>query len=169
MPGFRERPPGGCRLATVRLVPVKSLTDEQAEAYGTFTEVPTRPELERFFFLNEDDRDLFALRRTDAHRLGTAVLICTVRYIGRFLGKDPLAVPWEAVEYLAVQLGIADASTAKRYSERRSTVYEHAEEIRERFGYRDFTDRRWGGSSAGSCMGGRGRTPGVRWHCSTTR
>lgn len=30
-----------------------------------------------------------------------AVQICTVRYVGRFLGEDPLAVPWEAVEYLA--------------------------------------------------------------------
>jgi TnpA family transposase len=73
-------------------VPVEFLTDEQAEAYGTFTEVPTRPELERFFFLDDDDRDLIALRRTDAHRLGMAVQICTVRYIGRFLGDDPLAV-----------------------------------------------------------------------------
>ncbi|MEU0838682.1 hypothetical protein ABZ370_04310 [Streptomyces sp. NPDC005962] len=26
-------------------------TDEQAESYGTFTQEPTRPELERFFFL----------------------------------------------------------------------------------------------------------------------
>ncbi len=88
-------------LATVRFVPVEFLTDEQAEAYGTFTEVPTRPELERFFFLDDDDCDLIALRRTDTHRLGMAVQICTVRYVGRFLGEDPLAVPWEAVEYLA--------------------------------------------------------------------
>lgn len=71
-------------LATVRFVPVEFLTDEQAEAYGAFTDVPTRPELERFFFLDEDDRDLIALRRTDAHRLGVAVQICTVRYVGRF-------------------------------------------------------------------------------------
>ncbi|CAM5551612.1 hypothetical protein SRIMM317S_03073 [Streptomyces rimosus subsp. rimosus] len=47
-------------------VPVEFLTDEQAEAYGTFTEVPTRPEPERFFFLDDDDRDLTALRRSDA-------------------------------------------------------------------------------------------------------
>jgi hypothetical protein len=107
-------------------VPVEFLTDEQAEAYGTFTEVPTRPELERFFFLDDDDRDLIALRRTDAHRLGMAVQICTVRYIGCFLGEDPLAVPWEVVEYLAGQLGIADASCVKRYPERRRTPYEHA-------------------------------------------
>nr|WP_200835330.1 DUF4158 domain-containing protein [Parafrankia sp. Ea1.12] len=120
------------------------LTDERAEAYGTFTEVPTRPELERFFFLDDDDRDRIALRRTDTHRLGMAVQICTVRYVGRFLGEDPLAVPWEAVEYLAGQLGIADASCVKRYPERRSTVYEHAAEIQKRLNYRDFTDRKWG-------------------------
>lgn len=34
-------------------MPVEFLTDEQAEAYGTFTEAPTRTELERFFFLDE--------------------------------------------------------------------------------------------------------------------
>jgi hypothetical protein len=44
-------------------MPVEFLTDEQA-AYGCFTEVPTRPELERFFFLDSDDLDLVALRRT---------------------------------------------------------------------------------------------------------
>ncbi|MEU2669156.1 DUF4158 domain-containing protein [Streptomyces sp. NPDC007164] len=59
-------------------MPVEFLTDEQAEAYGTFTEVPTRPELERFCFLDDDDRDLIALRRTDAHRLGMALQIWCV-------------------------------------------------------------------------------------------
>lgn len=53
-------------------------------------------------------------------------------------------MPWEAVEYLAGQLGIEDASCVKRYPERRSTVYEHAAQIQERFAYRDFTDGRWG-------------------------
>nr|WP_157880739.1 DUF4158 domain-containing protein [Streptomyces sp. Root1310] len=58
--------------------------------------------------------------------------ICTIRYIGRFLGDDPLAVPWEIVEYLAPQLGIEDDSCVKRYPERRRTPYEHAQEIQER-------------------------------------
>nr|WSZ19352.1 DUF4158 domain-containing protein [Streptomyces canus] len=31
---------------------VEFLTDEQAEAYGRFVEEPTRPELERFFYLD---------------------------------------------------------------------------------------------------------------------
>jgi Domain of unknown function (DUF4158) len=73
-----------------------------------------------------------------------AVQIGTVRYIGRFLGDGPLAVPWEVVEYLAGQLGIEDTSCVKRYAERPRTPYEHAREIQERFQYRDFGDRRWG-------------------------
>jgi hypothetical protein len=165
--GVRRYPPSGAsRVATVRFVPVEFLTDEQVEAYGTFTEVPTLPELERFFFLDDDDRDLIALWRTDRHRLGMAVQICTVRYIGRFLGDDPLAVPWEAVVYLAEQLGIEDASCVKRYPERRRTPYEHAEEIQKRFKYRDFADWR---EFRRFLYGGRGRTPRDRWRCSATR
>lgn len=32
--------------------------------------LPSRPELERFFFLDNMDRDLIALRRTPQHQLG---------------------------------------------------------------------------------------------------
>lgn len=37
-------------------MPVEFPTDEQAGAYGKFAEEPTRPELERFFFLDDVDR-----------------------------------------------------------------------------------------------------------------
>lgn len=124
-------------------MPVEFLTDEQAAAYGSFQEVPTRPELERFCFLDDGDRDLIALRRSDGHRLGLALQICTVRYVGLFL-EDPLDVPWPVVEYLAEQLGIADPSCVKAYVERAKTAYEHSWEIRRRFGYHEFEDRQWG-------------------------
>lgn len=124
-------------------MPVEFLTDEQAAAYGSFREMPTRPELERFFFLDDDDRDLIALRRSDGHRLGMALQVCTVRYLGLFL-KDPLDVPWPVVEYLAAQMGITDASCVKRYVERPKTAYEHSWEIRRRFGYHEFEDWAWG-------------------------
>ncbi|MFA7764358.1 Tn3 family transposase [Streptomyces sp. NRRL S-448] len=125
-------------------MPVEFLTDEQADAYGTFKEVPTRPELERFFFLDDDDRDLIALRRADSHRLGIALQLCTVRYVGLFLLEDPLAVPWEVVDYLAEQLDVEDASVIKRYTDRKPTAYEHSWEIRRRYGYREFDDPQWG-------------------------
>ena len=59
-----------------------------------------------------------------------------VRYLGTFLA-DPLDVPTEVINYAAEQLGIADTSYVKRYTERRTTRFEHAEEIRRAFGLRD--------------------------------
>ena len=105
---------------------------------------PTRPELERFFYLDDVDRDLIALRRTPHHQLGFAVQMCTVRYVGRFLVDDPLDVPWPVAEHLAVQLGIEDPSVVKRYTERRQTAYDHAWEIRDAYGYHPFEDHDWG-------------------------
>jgi Domain of unknown function (DUF4158) len=61
------------------------------------------------------------------------------RFIGVFLA-DPLDVPAEVVDYLAGQLEIVDASSVKRYADRQSTQWEHAAEIRQAYGYRDFTD-----------------------------
>lgn len=120
-------------------MPVEFLTDEQAEAYGRFAEEPTRPELERFFFLDDEDRDLIAKRRGDHNRLGFALQMCTVRYIGLFL-EDPLAVPWPVVEHLAEQLEIEDPSCIKEYTERPKTAYEHAWEIRDAYGYHQYED-----------------------------
>ncbi|MGW2594884.1 Tn3 family transposase [Streptomyces sp. NPDC001515] len=124
-------------------MPVEFLTDEQAEAYGKFAEEPTRPELERFFFLDDVDRDLIARRRSAHHQLGFALQMCTVRYIGRFLPDDPLDAPWRVVEHLAVQLGIEDASVVKRYTERPKTAYEHAWEIRDAYEYHEYDDAEW--------------------------
>ncbi|WP_397334554.1 DUF4158 domain-containing protein [Nonomuraea sp. 3-1Str] len=69
-------------------MPVGLLTDEQATAYGTLTEVLMRSELERFFCLDDVDQDLIALRRTKSHQLGFALQLTTVRYIGLFSGRS---------------------------------------------------------------------------------
>ena len=140
--GLRKIVCGAAGVATVRGVLVEFLTDDQAGAYGKFREEPTRPELERFFFLDDVDRDLIALRRTRGHRLGFAVQMCTVRYVGLFL-EDLLAVPWPVVEYLAEQLGIEDPSCVKAYTERSKTAYEHAWEIRDAYGYHAYEDVEW--------------------------
>ncbi|MET7643089.1 hypothetical protein ABZS83_05480 [Streptomyces sp. NPDC005426] len=39
-------------------MPVAFLTDEQAASYGKFNEEPTRPELARFSYLDDEDRKL---------------------------------------------------------------------------------------------------------------
>ncbi len=120
-------------------MPVEFLSDEQVAAYGRFAGSPRRAQLERYFFLDNVDRKLVDRRRGDHNRLGFAVQLGTVRFLGTLL-SDPLDVPPEAVAYVAEQLGIVDPSCFGRYAERLSTQHEHAREIRQEFGYRDFAD-----------------------------
>jgi hypothetical protein len=93
-------------------MPVEFLTDEQVEAYGKFAEVPTRPEMERFFFLDDVERELIGKRRGDHNRLGFALQMRTVRYVGLFL-EDPLDVPRPMIEHLAEELDVEDVSASR--------------------------------------------------------
>ncbi|MEO5680763.1 MAG: DUF4158 domain-containing protein, partial [Acidimicrobiales bacterium] len=120
-------------------VGVEFLSDGQAAAFGRFSGVPTREQLERYFVLDDADRALVGRRRGDQNRLGFSVQLTTVRFLGTFLA-DPLQVPWVVVEFVASQLGVADPSTVKGYGARLPTKHEHGREIREAVGYRDFSE-----------------------------
>jgi hypothetical protein len=71
---------------------VEFLSDEQVASDGSFAGEAVLAELERFFYLDDRDRDLLAKRRSDSRRLGGAVQLGTVCAVGRCL-KYPLAVP----------------------------------------------------------------------------
>ncbi|MFI8659735.1 DUF4158 domain-containing protein [Rhodococcus qingshengii] len=79
------------------------MIDEGYGRFGTYSRV----ELERFFFLDDEDRRLVSVRRRDYNRLGFAVQVVTVRHLGIFL-SDPLDVPPELANYLAEQPDIDD-------------------------------------------------------------
>ena len=66
-----------------------------------------------FLFLDDEDRKLIAKRRGDASRLGFALQLTTVRFLGTF-PDDPLDVPSVVLDELAGQLVIADPSCVKR-------------------------------------------------------
>lgn len=121
-------------------MPVEFLSDEEAAAYGAFSGAPSVAKLDRFFLLDDADRELVRRRRGDTYRLGFAVQLGTVRFLGTFLA-DPLAVPWSVPEYVARHLGITDPSVVKVYGTRASTQWEHTAEIRTAYGYVDFGAR----------------------------
>ena len=120
-------------------MPVEFLTDAQAAAYAAYDGAPSRTELERFFFLDDADRELIEGKRRSHNRLGFAAQLTTARYLGVFL-DDPTDVPAEVVDYLAEQLGIADASALKAYGERENTRLAHVRELRKLLEYTEFAE-----------------------------
>src|SRR5215831_13257297 len=117
-------------------MPVEFLRDEQVAAYGRYVQPPAGAQLERYFFRDDVDRGLVERRRGLHNRLGFAVQLGTVRFLGTFL-SDPTAVPAGVVRYLAQQLRIAKPSCLTRYrtSDQR---WEHTAEIRRVYRYTDF-------------------------------
>jgi hypothetical protein len=115
-------------------VPVSFLTAEQERRYGRYAGEPTADQLARHFHLDDADRELIVAKRWDHMRLGFAVQLGTVRFLGTFLDE-----PHGVAADLARQLDICDVSCLARYAVGRAR-WQHAREIRERHGYREFTD-----------------------------
>lgn len=92
------------------------------------------------FFLDDADKKLIKACRGPHNRLGYALQLTTVRYLGRFLA-DPLdGVPTEVLDCLAEQWGISDASRVKTYAQRESTHREHAGQIQKVHRLREFAE-----------------------------
>ena len=119
-------------------MPVEFLTDAQAATYGGYAAPPSTAELDRCFLLDDKARGLIESKRLPHTRLGYAMQLTTLLFIGRFLA-DPTDVPTEVVDYLAEQLDIADPSCLKDYRVREIPRLEHAGQIRDAYGFVEFT------------------------------
>ena len=118
-------------------MPVEYLSVEQEARYGRFAAEPTPGELEQFFRLDAKALESARAKRRATTRLGWAVQWGTVRMLGTFLTEEPTAIPASVVAFVAGQLG-EDAEHFAGYGARQQTPYEHAWEIRDACGYRDF-------------------------------
>jgi TnpA family transposase len=123
-------------------MPVSFLSARQRENYGRYAGSPTADELTRFFHLTDNDLAQIMACRGAHNRMGFALQLTTVRYLGTFL-DNPLAVPAPVLETLARQLRITDLDGLKAYlaGERR---WDHVASIRAYYGYSDITEPRVG-------------------------
>jgi TnpA family transposase len=119
-------------------MPVEFLSPDQQRRYGCYTEDPSPLQLARYFHFDDRDRQRIARRRMDHTRLGFALQLGTVRFLGTFL-PDPTAVPDAVVTYVAQHLEIPDASCLTHYNTR-DTHWDHTTEIQQAYGYREFQD-----------------------------
>ncbi len=119
-------------------MPVDFLTSEQKASYAQFSGEPNEVQLARYFHLDETDLTFLYQRRGDQNRLGVALQLGCVRFLGAFL-TDLSVVPINAQWFVARQLNITDLTILSTYAQRETTRREHTALIRDQYQYREFT------------------------------
>jgi hypothetical protein len=120
-------------------VPVGFLTDSQTREYGRFSGEPTPDQLARHFHLDDTDRAFVAEHRGDHNRLGVAIQLGSLRFLGTLL-EDPAMAPASAVRFAADQLSITGSAELMAVYAESAGRWRHGSRIRERYGYRAFAD-----------------------------
>jgi hypothetical protein len=119
-------------------MPAEFLTDAQEQAYGHFVGPPSHQQLSRYFHLDAADRELVDARRGAHDKLGFALQLTAVRFLGTFV-SEVTSIPSTVVAHVAAQLGIRDVTCFADDAARSTTAREHTAEIRRVYGYRDFS------------------------------
>jgi len=112
------------------------LTDDQR---ALLTQIPTDlsdRELARYYTLTAEDLQVINRRRRGGNRLGFAVQLCMLRFPGRTITDLP-DIPTRVLALIAQQVGVPPTAFAS-YGQRLPTIYEHLDEIRAVFGYRNY-------------------------------
>lgn len=123
-------------------MPKEFLTDSQRRQYGRYEGEPDEAQLTRYFHLDDTDRTLTENCRGDHNRLGFALQLTTVRFLGTFL-SDPTQVPRNVLKFVALQLANAGVDSLGNYIIRSATRLSHRAEIQSHYGYQDFNTPPW--------------------------
>ena len=115
-------------------MPVRLLTEAERRSLSAFPrEIPTE-DLFSFFALTGPDRAAIPARSAPSNRLGFALALCAVRYLG-FCPEDLASVPEDAAWYVGQQIMVPPEALAG-YPEREQTRTDHLKKIYEHLGYR---------------------------------
>lgn len=122
-------------------MPVNFLSDEQKKSYAKYPLTLTVEQLHKYFHLDEKDKELIAHCRRDYNKLGYALQLTTVRFLGTFL-QNPIAVPKEVINYVAGQVNLLACHNLEKYLDRKKTKFSHCQEIQTLFEYQTFSGLR---------------------------
>jgi TnpA family transposase len=91
-------------------------------------------DLRAFFLLSEADQQVINHQREAHTRLGFALQLCALRYLG-FAPDDFETTPWEAVVYVAQQLAVPPEAL-HTYGRRMKTRTTHLQQVQAYLGFR---------------------------------
>ncbi|MBX7221953.1 MAG: Tn3 family transposase [Blastocatellia bacterium] len=119
-------------------MPVQWLTEADRDRYRRFPPEILEADVITFFILSEGDRNLVNERVGDDNRLGFALQLCALRFLG-FLPDKLTDAPASAVAYLARQLAVSPESLTD-YGRRSRTRTDHGMEVGQYLGFGRFSN-----------------------------
>ena len=114
-------------------MPASIFSETELARLARFPEEIPGDDLIRAFTLTGADRDLAAIRRGAANRLGLALQLCALRYLG-FVPRNLSAAPRSAACFVADQLEVSP-DEIQSYARREQTRRQHFTEVREPLGF----------------------------------
>lgn len=121
-------------------MPVDFLSPAQQENYGKYPNDLTAEFIANYFFLDDKDKEWIKSKRGQFSRLGYALQLTTVRYIGTFY-SDLTTIPWKIIERIAAQVQVEDISDCLIRYQQSEQRWRHTTEIRVRYGYKEFNEK----------------------------
>jgi len=116
-------------------MPSRFLRSDERETLNNFPDVVEEGDLITHFLLTPADLEQVKINRSDTQRLGFAVILCGLRYLGFF--PDDMTAPNNVVLYLAEQLE-CDPESLLNYGQRLRTRQDHQRVIMAYLGFRWF-------------------------------
>jgi len=118
-------------------MPGRFLTDADRDRLSRFPPDLTPADLSIYFTLTAADHQLLEQHRRDQNRLGVAVQLGALRFMG-FCPDDLSATPAMITNYVAQQVA-ADPAALLCYGQRAQTRTDHAHQVQRHLGWRDVT------------------------------
>jgi hypothetical protein len=118
-------------------MPIGFLTAAERDRLNHFPAQILDEDLRAFFLLTEDDQRVINQQREAHTRLGFALQLCAVRYLG-FAPDDLHTTPREVVAYVARQLEVSPEAI-QAYGRRRKTRTTHLVQVQMYLGFRPAT------------------------------
>lgn len=115
-------------------MPRRFLSKAERQRLSQFPDEVTDADCIVYFTLTPDDQALIGSRRGQENRLGMALLLCSLRYLGYFPANID-HTPENMVAFVANQLQVSPEDLVA-YADRDETRREHLPEVMQHLGFR---------------------------------